>query len=237
VNRLLLNLDAHPDRTLGARALDCTIVAHQKTAQVFRNRPTIFKGQNVETGAVWETYTDAIGMRWVPPDITFTQRMSLYWGGPEIVLDYRPGPTPGAIWVVVPAEKVVFVGDTVILDQPPFLASGDLETWLESLDLLLTSYRDYLIISGRGGPANVEAVRTQHGCIKNVIKGVERLAKRNAPPEATEELISTLLTEFSFAPERRERYIQRLRYGLHHYFTRRYRPASALEEPSLEDDE
>jgi hypothetical protein len=42
-NKLLINLDAHPDRTLGTRALDCTIIAHQKTALVFRNRPTIFK--------------------------------------------------------------------------------------------------------------------------------------------------------------------------------------------------
>jgi hypothetical protein len=59
-NRLLVSLDAHPDRTLGTRALECTIVSHQKAAQVFRNRPTIFKGQSVETGAAWETYSDAL---------------------------------------------------------------------------------------------------------------------------------------------------------------------------------
>src|SRR5512134_2828422 len=47
--RLLINLDAHPDRTLGARVMDCTIIAHQKTALVFRGRPSIFKGQNAES--------------------------------------------------------------------------------------------------------------------------------------------------------------------------------------------
>ena len=26
--RLLINLDAHPDRTLGIRAMDCTVIAH-----------------------------------------------------------------------------------------------------------------------------------------------------------------------------------------------------------------
>ena len=107
-NRLLINLDANPDRTLGDRALECTIVAHTKTAQVFRNRPTIFKGQSVESGAAWEAYGDAIGMRWATPDITFTQRMSLHWGGPEVVLEHHPGPTPGATWVVIPEAKVVF---------------------------------------------------------------------------------------------------------------------------------
>lgn len=55
-NRLVVSLDAHPDRTLGTRALECTIVSHQKSTLVFRNRPTIFKGLSVETGSVWETY-------------------------------------------------------------------------------------------------------------------------------------------------------------------------------------
>lgn len=32
--RMLVHLDAHPDRTLGARAMDCTVVAQERTAQV-----------------------------------------------------------------------------------------------------------------------------------------------------------------------------------------------------------
>ena len=53
--RLLVNLDAHPDRTLGARAMDCTVIAHEKTAQVFRTRPNTFKSPGEDTGADWET--------------------------------------------------------------------------------------------------------------------------------------------------------------------------------------
>ena len=47
--RLLVNLDAHPDRTLGARAMDCRVIAHEDTAEVFRNRPGTFKITNDET--------------------------------------------------------------------------------------------------------------------------------------------------------------------------------------------
>ena len=36
--RLLINLDTHPDRTLGARAMDCIVIAHEKTAHAFRTR-------------------------------------------------------------------------------------------------------------------------------------------------------------------------------------------------------
>ena len=53
--RVLINLDAHPDRTLGARTMDCTVIAHEKTAAVFRVRPTTFKAQGNETGSDWET--------------------------------------------------------------------------------------------------------------------------------------------------------------------------------------
>jgi glyoxylase-like metal-dependent hydrolase (beta-lactamase superfamily II) len=236
-NRILICLDAHLDRTLGARALDTTIVAHQKTAQVFRNRPTIFKGQSAESGSDWEAYNDAIGTRWASPDITFTQRMSLYWGGPEVQLDSHPGPGAGAIWASIPEEKVIFVGDIVQPGQPPFLSNADLTDWIESLELLLASYKDFTIVSGRGGPVRYDEVRSQHRYLKNIAKGLERLAKRNAPPEATEDLIPALLSEVDFTPDRQEQYSQRLRSGLYQYYARHYRPSSALEHLQFDESE
>jgi glyoxylase-like metal-dependent hydrolase (beta-lactamase superfamily II) len=236
-NRLLINLDAHPDRTLGARNLDATVLAHQKTAAVFRNRSTIFKGQNVETGSAWESYSDAIGMRWAVPDITFTLTMSLHWGGPEVILEHHPGPSAGSIWVNIPDEHVVFVGDTVVVDQPPFLANSDLTAWLESLDLLQNSYRDYVIVGGRGGPISGNALVVLQRHLKNVSKGIERLFKRSAPPDATEDLIPALLADFTFPAERQEKYTQRLRNGLYQYYARRYRPTNSNDLSPLEDSE
>lgn len=236
-NRLLINLDAHPDRTLGARSMECTVVAHQKTAQVFRNRPTIFKGQNVETGSIWENYTDAIGVRWANPDITFTERMSLHWGGPEVIIEHHPGPAVGATWVLIPDAKVAFIGDAVVLDQPPFLANADLGTWLETLDLLRSTYKNYVIISSRGGPVPIEAVRSQIKYMEKVNKALERLANKNAPPEATESLVASLASDFSSPSiELKEKYAQRLRYGLMQYYLRSYRAESLTEEMEEETD-
>jgi glyoxylase-like metal-dependent hydrolase (beta-lactamase superfamily II) len=222
-NRVLVNLDAHPDRTLGARALDSTIVAHQKTALVFRNRPSVFKGQSLESGAEWEVSNDVLGSRWAVPDITFSHRLLFHWGDSEVVLEHHPGPTPGSIWVIIPEAKVVFVGDTILSDQPPFLASADLSAWIESLNLLISSYKGHTIISGRGGPVTIDEVRTQLRYLNTIVKGLERLAKRSAPPEKTEDLIPKLLADISLPPERREHYVQRLRHGLYHYYTRHYR--------------
>ncbi len=236
-SRLLILLDSHPDRTLGARALESTILAHQKAAQVFHNRSLIFKGQIAESGADWERYNDAIGMRWAPPDVLFSQRMTLHWGGPEIILEHHPGPTPGAIWVCVPDEKVVFIGDMVITDQPPFLANADLEPWIEALNILSRSYKDYLIIGGRNGLLTIEEVRAQRDFLKKLATRLARLAKRDAPPEAVDRLVPSLIENFSFSSSQRERYAQRLATGLQYYYNRHFHPPNSQDEEEIDSED
>lgn len=234
-SRLLISLDAHLDRTLGTRALECTVVSHQKTAQVFRNRPVIFKGQNTEGGADWETYDDVIGTRWVSPDITFSDKMSLHWGGPEVILEHHPGPASGSIWVVIPQAGVLFVGDSVTPNQPPFLSQADLPIWVETLDELATAYRGYTIVSGRGGLVEPDAVRAQQRYLRNIHKRLERLAKRNSAPEATENLVTLLLSEVDFPIKFRDQYTQRLRSGLFQYYIHHYRQDTLLDQLDFEE--
>lgn len=229
-NRVLVNLDAHPDRTLGARSMECTVIAHQKTAQVFRGRPSVFKGQNAESGSEWETYDDILGTRWAIPDITFTHSISVFWGDPEVVIEYHPGPAPGGTWVTIPSSHVVFVGDVVLPGQPPFLTNADIPAWIETLDVLKDSYRDYIIISGRCGPVTLDGVKIQQRHLKNILRGLERLAKRNAMSEEVEDLIPSLLADLDYPADMKEQYIQRYRHGLFQYYSRRYRPIeSAIE--------
>ena len=227
-NRLLVNLDAHPDRTLGARIMECTILAHQKTAQVFRSRPSVFKGQNADSGSEWETYDEAVGTRWAVPDITFSQRIVLHWGGPDIILEHHAGPTPGAIWVDIPETMTVFVGDCVLADQPPFLANADIPTWIESLDVLESSYQGYTIISGRGGAIPFDAVQKLRNQLALIQNELERIASHDNV-DATEILIPMVLNiqESSGHSGLEEQYAQRLRHGLAQYFMRHYRPSES----------
>lgn len=235
--RLLVSLDAHPDRTLGTRALESTIIAHQKAAQVFRNRPTIFKGQTIETGAAWETFGDAIGMRWSAPDITFTERMSLHLGGAEVILEAHLGPTPGSIWVIYPAMKVLFVGDLLTAGQPPFLGQADLPQWIEGLDIVIRQYSDFHIVAGRGGLGNLEDVQRLRSTLANLLQRMEKLASKNAPPESTQEIIPDLLKAYSFPARMTDLYTTRLKYGLQQCFARRYRPATVVGQPEIEEEE
>jgi glyoxylase-like metal-dependent hydrolase (beta-lactamase superfamily II) len=224
-NRVLVNLDAHPDRTLGARVMDCTIIAHQKTAQVFRGRPSVFKGQNAESGSEWETYDEAVGTRWALPDLTFTHELTLHWGPPDLLLEHRPGPTPGAIWATIPESKVVFVGDAVLAEEPPFLTNADIPAWQDALDLLLQNYSDYKIVSGRGGIVTNDVVRVLKKRLAHIIVVLEKADKEDAPIEATELLIPRLLVDLEVPAHLEDQYAQRLRHGLAQYYARHYRAA------------
>jgi glyoxylase-like metal-dependent hydrolase (beta-lactamase superfamily II) len=225
--RLLVNLDAHPDRTLGARAMDCTIVAHEKTAQVFRSRPNTFKAQGEETGADWESIAGLGNIRWILPEITFSHQMTIHWGETPILLEHHPGPAAGATWVILPEVKAVFVGDAVLRNQPPFFAGADLPVWLETLKLLLSpAYRGWLVVSGRGGVVSVDVIRAQKDYLEQVLHKVGKLAQKKSPPEAVENLVTPLLNPFKIPANRHQKYAQRLRYGLWHYYARHYHPAS-----------
>lgn len=225
-DRVLVNLDAHPDRTLGARAMDCTVIAHEKAAQIFRNRPNTFKAQGEETGSEWEDIQGLGSVRWAPPEISFEQQLTLYWEGGEILIESRPGPAVGAVWVTLAGEKIVFIGDAVVKNQPPFFATADLSAWIESLQLLLSpAYKGHTLISSRGGVVNSQVIRGQLDFLKRARDRLEKLAARKAAPQATENLVNTFAAGFRGSAARQRHFAQRLRYGLLQYYTRHYQPS------------
>lgn len=233
VDRLMVNLDAHFDRTLGARALDCTVVGHEKMAQAFRNRPVTFKTQAAETGAEWEQYNGLGSIRWAPPEITFTEQLQIHWNEIPLSLEYHPGPSIGSIWAVLPGCQVCFIGDAVTVGQPPFLASADLPAWILTLRALLNdAFQNYLLVSGRGGLITHDAVRSQLNFLERLRVMMDTLGGQNAQVEEVASLASGLLKEFDPPAVRQGKYLQRLQYGLRHYYLRHYRQALADE---LED--
>lgn len=228
--RILVNLDAHPDRTLGNRHLDCTIIMHQRTSQVFRSRPSIFKGQGADSGSEWELFDEVLGIRWTGADVTYTQRMFLHYGDMEVIIDHHPGPSNGTTWVNLPSARVLFVGDTVLPNQPPFLANADLPMWIEVLNELSKSFRNYQIVSGRGDVITIDDIRAQRKHLRKILRGLERLAKRKAAPDSVEGLVTNLLADHSFPSKYKSLYTTRYTHGLYQYYTRQYRPSDSTSE-------
>lgn len=224
VDRLLVNLDGHFDRTIGTRAMECTVVGHEKLAQAFRNRPVTFKTQATETGAEWEQYNGLGSIRWAPPEITFTERLQIYWNDDPLVLESHPGPGTGSIWAILPGSQVCFVGDTVVSDQPPFMAGADLPAWRNALQTLLTpEYQNYLLVSGRKGLVTHAQVRAQMEFLDQVDAQLGALAEKNAPAEDTLAVAQELNQSFGTPFGRNTQYAQRLQWGLRQYYLRHYR--------------
>jgi glyoxylase-like metal-dependent hydrolase (beta-lactamase superfamily II) len=160
-------------------------VAHEKTAYIFRTRPGTFKAQGEETGADWESIPGLGSVRWAPPEISFLDQLSLHWGDSPVLLEHHPGPSNGSIWVNLPEEKVLFIGDTVMKNQPPFLAGSNLKAWLESLSLLLESdYKGYTFISSRGGVVTTAVIKAQYDLLKHIHDKLNKSTSKKPNPAA-----------------------------------------------------
>ncbi len=238
-DHILIYLDAHPDRTIGARVLETTsqiptIIAHWDTARGFDDRPTIFKGQNGDTGAEWEECDDMVSTRWALPDLMFTNQMSLFWeqrinrrntepttSSRYISLEYHPGPAEGSIWVHIPHAKVLFIGDAVVVDQPPFFETSDITAWLKTLDELASSkYRGYSIISGRGGLVGEKDILSQKMYLERTQKMLRGLEEKGIKLQDIDKMVPDLLSRLNYPAKRSSLYEQRLRFGLGQYLIR-----------------
>jgi len=218
-NRLLISLDAHHDRSLGLRNLECRLVGHEDLSNVYRSRPVSIKAQVQDAGAEWETYGGLGSIRWLVPEITFSEQMFLHWSENPISFEYRPGPAVGASWVVIPDSGVVFVGDAVISEQPPFLAEANIPEWINSLKILLSpKYQNKILVSGRSGIVTLREVQDQIKLLEKIDNQLRKLSRRQLRPTDISDLAEKLMQNF----KDRGMYVDRLKHGLQQYYQRVY---------------
>jgi glyoxylase-like metal-dependent hydrolase (beta-lactamase superfamily II) len=217
-DRLLVTLDEHYDRTLGTRQMECMSVGHEILHQVMRDRPATFKTQGQETGAEWELLSGLGVVRWAAPDITFTHSLDIRWDENLVQLIAIPGPSRASIWVEMPKQKVIFVGDTVIPKAPPFLAFADLAAWQVAVARLLApEYKGYMIVSGRGGVVTAGDVKEQGKFLVKVQQAVEKLSGKEDDLHEIDHVAFQLLKSFEHRSPRSEQYYSRLSFGLSQY--------------------
>ena len=198
--------------------------AQNDVVETFRQRPAIFKTQNIDTGAEWEGCSGLTGIRYKQPDIVFSDQIIIQGKELDILVEHHPGPAKGASWVVVPERKVIFIGDAVVVKQPPFLANADLPAWIETIDFLLIKQKGNKIISGRGGLINEKHIRSMRKLLVDLNKRMERLGKRKASPEETVKMVPKILANTESPTKYKDLYSQRLKYGLYHCYARNYFP-------------
>lgn len=221
--RLLVNLDSHPDRTLGAQTLESQVMAQDQAVKQFRRRAAIFKALKQETGAEWENLTGLSGLRWVTPRVVYSDHGQIRMGDQEIVVEHHPGPSPGASWLLLPEAKVVFIGDLVAVKQAPFLSLADIDNWVDSIDLLRTKrFRGYKLVSGRSGIVKPKDLRDQRAFLRDVQARLRRIGKRKGDAKETEKLVPKLIEKYKYPAKDEKVNARRLKHGLHNYYLRHF---------------
>ncbi|NQS91587.1 MAG: MBL fold metallo-hydrolase [Chloroflexi bacterium] len=225
IHKLVVCLDGHPDRTIGAKSLDCPILTHKDAAMSLQEPSPMVRGAISESGSLWERYPESSGMQWMIPDITFTEKMQFHWSEDPVILEHHPGPRPGSSWMIIPSEKVMFIGDAVVIKSPPFLGRAHLPTWIDTLDELLKArFKDYTIISGRGGEISLDHIKELKKTFRKIHRRIDKLASRRASAEDIRDQAEKFMDEFSFLKRDREFFLQRLQHGLSQYYLRNYFP-------------
>jgi glyoxylase-like metal-dependent hydrolase (beta-lactamase superfamily II) len=217
--QFVINLDHHRDRVLGNQWFEAPVIAHDLTYERVRLLPEMFKGGFPEAGADMDLASDLAGVRVIPPQLTFADRMTLAKGAHEIRLFHRPGSAPGAIWVEIPAHQIVFVGDAVTHHVPPPMLSADIDAWLENLAAVQKKkYPARVIVSGRGSPVDKPGVKTMESFLRVVRRKVEGLVRANKSRLEAAALADDMLGYFTVPASLREHYTRRLRAGLEHVY-------------------
>ena len=223
VERVLINLDSHYDRTLGARSMDCPIIGHEKIAEAFRSRPSSVKTQGEETGSDWETIPGIGNVRWSPPEITFTGNMAVQWNNTPVFVETHEGPSAGACWAVIPSEKTVFIGDLATKNQPPFFSGANLAEWANSIQTLQEKFADFKVISGRGGVISASDIELALNVVNTVATEISKGGAKQGVNELTEKLSQQVLGMYTIANKNKKQYELRLHYGLKQYLVKHLR--------------
>lgn len=212
----LVLLDTNYDRVLSTKGSDCITITQRNAATTGRVKNTArSQDEQLTFMDMHETPTS----RWVPPEILYQTDMALALGNLEVFFEHRSGSSHAGTWVKIPEEKVIFVGDSVVVNQSPFLAYANLATWEEDLKYLQgKQFNGYRIITSRNGIVEGKDVQWMAKLIAYIRSLLEPLDAKKSVIDEYHAVIPKIMKKFELTPNESELYFNRLRWGLSTYF-------------------
>jgi len=227
-NQLLVMLDTHVDRTIGIHGLEVTVLAHHDAIEIMNLRLSSSRSQDIAPGLNWENKELPGNIRWVVPEMTYTGQVNICWDETPVVVSHQPGAHLAGSWLRDESEKIVFIGDSIITNQPPYIGWADLDIWMDELDWLRSDdFKDYTIVSSRQGEIGQESIETMQEMLTAIKMQVEDIARKKDRVDALKTSSAALLNKFKYDLFTKDRYIDRLIRGLEKYLLRHYSEAAA----------
>jgi cyclase len=213
----IINTDHHRAHVIGNQYFPtATIIAHEHAwkemksyGDSFRTRLiNMYRDRIPEAVAEWKETLEII-----KPEVTFNGRTVLFKGDKEIHLIPLGGHTPATTVVYFPQEKLLFTGDLVVTNRPPFLSQGNTKQWLEALTYLRKLRYD-ILIPGHGELTGKEATENMSNYLRIVRRKVRSAYRSGMPKADTARSLSHLIRYWPIPPFEKPKADRRFKSGL-----------------------
>jgi cyclase len=213
----IINTDHHRAHMIGNQYFPtATVIAHERAwkemrsyGDSFRTRLlNMYRDRMPEAAEVWQQDLEII-----KPEVTFSGRTVLYQGDKEIHLIPVGGHTPATTVVYLPQEKLLFAGDVVVTNRPPFLSQGDTKEWLDALTYLRRLHYD-ILIPGHGELTGKEATENMSEYLRMVRRKVRSAYRAGLSKADTARSLSHLVRQWPIPPFERPKADRRFKSGL-----------------------
>jgi cyclase len=182
----IINTDHHRGHIIGDQYFPmATVIAHEYAwknmksyGDSFRTRLlNLYRDRMPEAVEEWKQ-----NLAIVEPEITYTGRTIFYKGDKEIHIIPVGGHTRATSVIYLPTDNLIFAGDLVVTDRPPFLSQSNTKRWLQALTYLRKLNYD-VMIPGHGEPCGKEATDKMSDFLRMVRREV-RTAYRSGMSKA-----------------------------------------------------
>ncbi|HEY6456335.1 MAG TPA: MBL fold metallo-hydrolase [Steroidobacteraceae bacterium] len=188
-NRVVITHE-HPDHIVGLTQFPAGIEIVSQEA----TRAQMVKMGTPRTPAYWAT-----NPAWarpgdvnkvILPNVTFKDRLTLYYGDMEVDV-YWPGRahTSGDALILLPRERVLFMGDVAFFGVTPLNGSGFIQDWIKVCDAVLADERVATIVPGHGPIGTKSDLRDMRGYLSLILQTAQHgLQAGISPGRAAAEL-------------------------------------------------
>ena len=209
--RYVINTEPHGDHTSGNCYFGGSGIAHEGTRRaIMTSKIEDFTGMLKMMSP--ESLPVPADFHFRPPEITVTERLTVYLGEHTFQLINLPGHTPYQLAVYVPEEKIVFTSDNVVVEDMPYFHQAVPDLWLKSL-------KEYekldveIVVPGHGGVTDKSAFRRMAKIIRDCLDAVQGAIDKGMSAAETQDRL-VLAKVFSHLPDNeRKTMVMRMNIG------------------------
>jgi cyclase len=214
----MINTDHHRGHIMGNQFfLPAPIVAHERAWRDMRGYGDNFKQRVIDSfkrEPALQAQFSLSAMRIIRPQITFSRQLTLRKGGRELRVIHIGGHTMATSIVWLPKERVLFVGDTVWIEEHPYMAQSSASAWMKGLERI-RELDPAAIIAGHGPVCGLREVEYMMSFLSHMRERVQEYYENGVGKHETgAALVEDLRTWFHVPQSRRSKIHSQIKSGV-----------------------